>query len=60
MLFAFSASMPRRTGLQSLLILGSGPIVIGQAAESASSGHPLLSGRVYWPILAGGNPAATV
>jgi carbamoyl-phosphate synthase large subunit len=25
--------MPERTGLQSILILGSGPIVIGQAAE---------------------------
>ena len=25
--------MPRRTDLQSILILGSGPIVIGQAAE---------------------------
>jgi hypothetical protein len=26
-------AMPRRTDLQSILILGSGPIVIGQAAE---------------------------
>jgi carbamoyl-phosphate synthase large subunit len=25
--------MPRRTDLQGILILGSGPIVIGQAAE---------------------------
>jgi hypothetical protein len=25
--------MPKRTDLQSILILGSGPIVIGQAAE---------------------------
>jgi hypothetical protein len=30
--------MPRRTDLQSILILGSGPIVIGQAAEFDYSG----------------------
>jgi carbamoyl-phosphate synthase large subunit len=30
--------MPRRTALQSILILGSGPIVIGQAAEFDYSG----------------------
>jgi hypothetical protein len=28
--------MPKRTDLQSILILGSGPIVIGQAAEFGS------------------------
>jgi hypothetical protein len=31
--------MPKRTDLQSMLILGSGPIVIGQAAEFDSSGR---------------------
>jgi carbamoyl-phosphate synthase large subunit len=30
--------MPKRTDLQSILILGSGPIVIGQAAEFDDSG----------------------
>jgi carbamoyl-phosphate synthase large subunit len=30
--------MPKRTALQSILILGSGPIVIGQAAEFDYSG----------------------
>jgi carbamoyl-phosphate synthase large subunit len=32
--------MPKRTDLQSILILGSGPIVIGQAAEFGYSGGP--------------------
>jgi carbamoyl-phosphate synthase large subunit len=31
--------MPKRTGLQSILILGSGPIVIGQAAEFGHRGR---------------------
>jgi hypothetical protein len=31
--------MPKRTDLQSILILGSGPIPIGQAAEFDYSGH---------------------
>jgi carbamoyl-phosphate synthase large subunit len=30
--------MPKRTDLQSILILGTGPIVIGQAAEFDYSG----------------------
>jgi carbamoyl-phosphate synthase large subunit len=30
--------MPKRTNLQSILILGCGPIVIGQAAEFDYSG----------------------
>ena len=30
--------MPKRTDLQSILILGSGPIVIGEAAEFDYSG----------------------
>jgi hypothetical protein len=38
--------MPRRTDLQSLLILGSGPIVIGQAAELDSSGTQTCSPSV--------------
>jgi carbamoyl-phosphate synthase large subunit len=32
------AKMPKRTDLKSILILGSGPIVIGQAAEFDYSG----------------------
>jgi carbamoyl-phosphate synthase large subunit len=34
--------MPKRTDLQSILIPGSGPIVIGQAAEFDYSGTPAL------------------
>jgi hypothetical protein len=33
--------MPKRTDLQSILILGSGPIVIGQAAELDSATYEL-------------------
>jgi carbamoyl-phosphate synthase large subunit len=33
--------MPKRTDLQSILILGSGPIVIGQAVEFDYSGTQL-------------------
>ena len=52
--------MPRRTDLQSILILGSGPIVIGQAAEFNYSGtqavRALREGR-YRVILVDSNPA---
>jgi carbamoyl-phosphate synthase large subunit len=34
--------MPKRTDLQSILILGSGPIVIGQAAEFDYSGTQVV------------------
>jgi hypothetical protein len=37
--------MPKRTDLQSILILGSGPIVIGQAAELDYSGREGIAVR---------------
>jgi hypothetical protein len=37
--------MPKRTDLQSILILGSGPIVIGQAAPGAESVYPIVSAQ---------------
>jgi carbamoyl-phosphate synthase large subunit len=40
--------MPKRTDLQSILILGSGPIVIGQAAEFDYSGTVVSD---FWIIL---------
>jgi hypothetical protein len=39
-------SMPKRTDLQSILILGSGPIVIGQAAEFDYSGTQAVSDAI--------------
>jgi hypothetical protein len=36
--------MPKRTDLQSILILGSGPIVIGQTAEFDYSGTQAVRG----------------
>src|SRR4026209_2813012 len=35
--------MPKRTDLKSVLVIGSGPIVIGQAAEFHHSGTPALA-----------------
>ena len=35
--------MPRRTDLKKILVLGSGPIVIGQASEFDYSGTQALS-----------------
>lgn len=52
--------MPKRTDLQSILILGSGPIVIGQATEFDYSGTQAvraLREEVYRVILANRNPA---
>jgi anthranilate/para-aminobenzoate synthase component II len=39
-----AALMPRRTDISSILVIGSGPIVIGQACEFDYSGHPGLPG----------------
>ena len=36
--------MPKRTDLHSILVIGAGPIVIGQACEFDYSGHPGLQG----------------
>src|SRR5215213_151868 len=53
-------AMPKRTDLQSILILGSGPIVIGQAAEFDYSGTQAvraLREEGYRVILVNSNPA---
>lgn len=52
--------MPRRTDLSSILIIGSGPIVIGQACEFDYSGTQacrVLKDEGYRIILANSNPA---
>jgi carbamoyl-phosphate synthase large subunit len=52
--------MPKRTDLESILILGSGPIVIGQAAEFDYSGTQAvraLREEGYRVILVNSNPA---
>ena len=52
--------MPRRTDLRSILVIGSGPIVIGQAAEFDYSGTQAikaLRAEGYRIILVNSNPA---
>ncbi|MBI1967363.1 MAG: carbamoyl-phosphate synthase large subunit [Gemmatimonadetes bacterium] len=52
--------MPRRTDLRSILLLGSGPIVIGQAAEFDYSGTQAvkaLKEEGYRVVLVNSNPA---
>ena len=52
--------MPRRTDLKSILILGAGPIVIGQACEFDYSGAQAcqaLKEEGYRVILVNSNPA---
>ena len=52
--------MPRRDDLQSILIIGSGPIVIGQACEFDYSGTQacrVLKAEGYRVVLANSNPA---
>src|SRR6476619_4056855 len=52
--------MPKRTDLKSILIIGSGPIVIGQACEFDYSGTQacrVLREEGYRVILANSNPA---
>src|SRR6187431_2909365 len=52
--------MPRRDDLRSILIIGSGPIVIGQACEFDYSGTQacrVLRDEGYRVILANSNPA---
>ncbi|MEY4373134.1 MAG: carbamoyl-phosphate synthase large chain, partial [Actinomycetota bacterium] len=52
--------MPRRTDIESILIIGSGPIVIGQACEFDYSGTQacrVLRSEGYRVILANSNPA---
>ncbi|MGH9058717.1 MAG: carbamoyl-phosphate synthase large subunit, partial [Acidimicrobiales bacterium] len=52
--------MPRRTDIESILVIGSGPIVIGQACEFDYSGTQacrVLGQEGYRVILANSNPA---
>src|SRR4051795_13530592 len=52
--------MPRRTDIESILLIGSGPIVIGQASEFDYSGTQacrVLRQEGYKVILANSNPA---
>ncbi|MEE8060572.1 MAG: hypothetical protein V3T16_02030, partial [Gemmatimonadales bacterium] len=52
--------MPKRTDLSSILILGSGPIIIGQGAEFDYSGTQAvraLKEEGYRVILVNSNPA---
>ncbi len=42
--------MPKRTDLKKILIIGSGPIVIGQAAEFDYAGTQACLTRWYWLI----------
>ena len=53
-------SMPRRTDIQSILIIGAGPIVIGQACEFDYSGTQAckaLKAEGYRIVLVNSNPA---
>src|SRR3569833_254341 len=52
--------MPKRTDIQSILIIGAGPIIIGQACEFDYSGAPAckaLKEEGYRVILVNSNPA---
>ncbi|MCH2666028.1 hypothetical protein MK139_17005, partial [bacterium] len=52
--------MPKRTDIQKILLIGSGPIVIGQACEFDYSGTQAckaLKEEGYRVILANSNPA---
>src|SRR5262245_11045114 len=52
--------MPKRTDLQSILIIGAGPIVIGQACEFDYSGTQAckaLKAEGYRIVLVNSNPA---
>src|SRR3954467_743225 len=53
--------MPRRTDISSILIIGAGPIVIGQAAEfdySGSQAAKALKAEGYRIVLVNSNPAS--
>ncbi|MGB1376280.1 MAG: carbamoyl phosphate synthase large subunit, partial [Miltoncostaeaceae bacterium] len=52
--------MPRRTDIQTIMVLGSGPIVIGQAGEfdySGTQGCRALRDEGYRIVLVNSNPA---
>src|SRR5437016_5326910 len=53
-------SMPKRTDLKRILLIGSGPIVIGQAAEfdySGTQAAKALTEEGYFVVLVNSNPA---
>src|SRR5262249_17945534 len=55
-----AALMPRRTDIQRIMVLGAGPIVIGQACEfdySGTQGCRALKGLGYDVVLLNSNPA---
>src|SRR3954447_14198735 len=57
---SWSASMPRRDDIKKILVVGSGPIVIGQAAEFDYSGAQackVLLEEGYQVVLVNSNPA---
>jgi carbamoyl-phosphate synthase large subunit len=59
--FALHCPMPRRTDLRRILLLGSGPIVIGQACEFDYSGTQAckaLRAEGYEVVLVNSNPAS--
>ena len=52
--------MPRRTDLHKILVIGAGPIVIGQACEfdySGTQGAKALRQEGYQVVLVNSNPA---
>ena len=52
--------MPKRTDIETILLIGSGPIIIGQAAEfdySGSQACKSLRAEGYEVILVNSNPA---
>ena len=54
------ARMPKRTDIESILIIGAGPIVIGQACEFDYSGAQackVLKAEGYRIVLVNSNPA---
>src|SRR5690349_6548184 len=58
--FSKSSSVPRRTDIQKILLIGSGPIVIGQGAEfdySGTQAAKALREEGYTVILVNSNPA---
>ncbi|MEL6858936.1 MAG: hypothetical protein AAFO74_11150, partial [Pseudomonadota bacterium] len=53
--------MPKRADIQSILVIGAGPIIIGQACEFDYSGVQAikaLKGEGYRVILVNSNPAS--
>ena len=58
--FWYTSIMPRRTDLRKILLIGSGPIVIGQACEFDYSGTQAckaLREEGYEVVLVNSNPA---